>query len=85
MELTDYSSEFKDIRGVSEYGIASLWLMQMWASSTTVGIITLLLVSVGCLAGHIALFTGHVAIYWSALFTGCIFRKLVTLLVSLYG
>ena len=41
--------------------------MQMWASSTTVEIITLLLVSVGHLAGHIALFTGHIA-----LFTGCI-------------
>ena len=36
--------------------IASLWWMQMWASSTTVGVITLLLVSVGCIAGHVALF-----------------------------
>ena len=45
--------------------------MQMWALSTTVGIITLLLVSVGRLAGHLALLlvallhlyrkTGHVA------------------------
>ena len=35
----------------------------MWASSTTVGIITLLLVSVGHLAGHVALFTGHVALF----------------------
>ena len=28
----------------------------MWASSTTVGVITLLLMSVGRIAGHVALF-----------------------------
>ena len=46
--------------------------MQMWASSTTVEINTLLLVSVGCPAGHVALFTGHVALFTGhvALFTG---------------
>ena len=35
----------------------------MWASSNTVGIITLLLVSVGHLSGHVALFTGCVALF----------------------
>ena len=46
-----------------KYGIASLWQMQMWALSTTAGVITLLLVSPGHLAGHIALFTGHIALF----------------------
>ena len=54
----------------TKYGIVSLWLMQMWASYTTVGLITLQLVSVGCITGHIVIF-----------YIG----KLVTLLVSLYS
>ena len=51
--------------------------MQMWASSTTVGIITLLLVSVGCIAGCVALFiSGN----WLHCWSSCMVDLLVTLL-----
>ena len=55
--------------------------MQIWASSTTVEIITLLLVSVGHLDGHVALFTGCIALFTGsvALFTGHIAGLLVWL------
>ena len=51
--------------------------MQMWASSTTVGIITLLLVSAGHLAGHIALFISE---NWLHCWSPCMVDLLVTLL-----
>ena len=58
--------------------------MQMWASSTTVGIITLLLVSAGHIAGHITLFISE---NWSHcwLHHFIYIRKLVALLVTWYG
>ena len=51
--------------------------MQMWASSTTVGIITLLLVSAGHLAGCITLFISE---NWSCCWSPCMVDLLVTLL-----
>ena len=57
--------------------MASLWQMQMWALSTTVGIITLLLVSVGCIAGHVTLFVSG---NWSCCWSPCMVNLLVTLL-----